>query len=56
MKAIDDPEGGVEEDADWDVQEGAVPRRHEKITFERFVEFGPSPDCVACSEANGLMS
>ena len=24
--------------------------RHEKITFDRFVEFGPTPNCTACQE------
>ena len=33
-----------------DDEKSSVPPRHEMITFERFVEHCPSPDCKACAE------
>lgn len=51
LKAIDDP---LDDDRISNPEANASSRagskRHEKITVERFIEFGPSPDCVACSK------
>ena len=43
----DEPDGSISQIG---IDESSGLDRHEKITFDRFVEFGPTPNCTACQE------